>query len=299
MEIRKKENNISNRKIIIIVSILSIIIITLSVLFYLQTQETKKFITEFEQATTEKETVKNELNELLNQYEDLQKDNSNLSEELTKEQEKIKEMLIEIENIKTENASEVAKYKKNIKGLRNILKGYVIKMDSLNRVNKTLVAENNELKSDNQEAEIINENLEQKNKNQSLIIKKVKTIQAVNINISALRKRDKPTKRASKTKKLKVCFTLTKNEFAEQGLNHVYIRIASPDGNILYHSKKDLINYQGKQIVYSAKRSVNYKGEEIQKCLYYKSDKEFEEGAYIVNVYFNGREIGESILELK
>ena len=55
-------------------------------------------------------------------------------------------MLEELRQVKSSNAAEIMRLKKELKTVRAVLRSYVIQIDSLNRINEALTTENKEFK---------------------------------------------------------------------------------------------------------------------------------------------------------
>ena len=85
---------------------------------------------ELKEKSDEKEKVQAELETLLADYNTLQTDNKQINAELEGEKEKIKQMLEEIKNIKSANYYQIAEYKKELNTLREIMRSYIVQIDS-------------------------------------------------------------------------------------------------------------------------------------------------------------------------
>ena len=99
----------------------------------------------------EKEEVKEELFELLDQYEQLNSNNEELNSELRTKESEIKDMIVNLEKLEKKSKEQawlLNKYKKESKTLRSLLKGYLYEIDSLNKTihvleeEKTIVEDN-------------------------------------------------------------------------------------------------------------------------------------------------------------
>ena len=133
-----KKDNKSNLIYTSIIVLLSIIIVIIAYLYINQIKETDLKIEEVIKTTSEKESVKAELNSLLVQYDSLMTDNDSINYMLEEQQIKIMKYIKEIDSGK----SKIKSYKKELSTLRNIMKSYVVQIDSLNTRNKLLIEEN-------------------------------------------------------------------------------------------------------------------------------------------------------------
>lgn len=273
---------------------------------YLQEKDKVMVITE-EKGTlqNDKLALEAELSDMLSQYEGLETQNSELSAELEMQKQKIEELLKQAK--KHENdAYIIYKLKKEAETLRNILKGHLHTIDSLNTANQTLIAEKaaveEKLENKNQELNQlsqVNDNLSEKVK----IGSKLKTLE-----MFAMAQRVKgngiqrETNRANRAEKIKCCMTIDKNEIAKKGNYNVYLRIIAPSGKVLLENNEEkFFDYNGIKGVYSLTREVKYENEELDLCVYYDvvEGSELEVGTYTIEAYADNYDIGSATFELK
>ncbi|OFY74806.1 MAG: hypothetical protein A2265_07580, partial [Bacteroidetes bacterium RIFOXYA12_FULL_33_9] len=223
-------------------------------LYYTELQKSKTLIVQVTDTTNEKEQITEDLNNLIGEYDQLKTNNDTLNAKLEKEKARIQELVEKIQNIKQANSYQIAQYKKELTTLREIMKSYIVQIDSLNTMNKTLTAENIMVKTEYQKARITNKELEDKNQDLSQKVTVASVIKVKELTAIPINSKSKEVNKASKVDKIKVCFTLEENEIAPAGLKDVFIRIARPDELVLATSENNLFSYQGNTIVYSAKR---------------------------------------------
>jgi cell division protein FtsB len=92
--------------------------------------------------TQEKDSLATELRHMVNAYDTLKTNNDSLNAGLEKERARIVKLL----SINASNAQLIKKYKSEITTMREIMKSYIVQIDSLNTRNKVLVAENTEIR---------------------------------------------------------------------------------------------------------------------------------------------------------
>ena len=92
--------------------------------------------------------MENEYQQFANQYSEMktQITNDSIVAQLTAEQEKTERLLKELRDTKSSDAREIARLKKELATVRAVLRNYVIEIDSLNRLNQNLTAENTRIK---------------------------------------------------------------------------------------------------------------------------------------------------------
>lgn len=285
----------------IVLVLLIAFLLVIGYMYVDQRQKTKKVVAELNSVSSEKTKVRNELNELLIEYEDLQTDNDSLNQQLNVEQEKIKEMLKELKTVKESNHAQIQQYKKELSTLRKIMKGFIYTIDSLNTLNIELTEENIKVKEQYYRVSQIKSELEEKNEDLSTQVAKASVIKTLSISAQGMNDKGKPQKKAKKVQRFEICFTLAENIIVKSGLRDVYIRISRPDDLVLLESEENLFEFEGKEIAYSAKRQVDYQNEEIDMCIYFDNNPldELIPGDYYVDIFVDGNQIGTTILELK
>jgi regulator of replication initiation timing len=66
----------------------------------------------------------------------------------------VRDLLIEVEQTKKVSYEKISDYQKQVTTLRGIMRDFVVQIDSLNRRNEQLMAENTQVKEQFKEAEI-------------------------------------------------------------------------------------------------------------------------------------------------
>ena len=130
----------------VIIILLLVILVGLGYLYIVQQQKTEKKIAELNQVSNEKEALTFQYQSLLDDYEGLETTNDSISAQLSTEKERIKELMSELRSTKVQNRYEIDKYKKELKTLRDIMKGFIYQIDSLNTRNIQLTEENVQIK---------------------------------------------------------------------------------------------------------------------------------------------------------
>ena len=135
-----------NKKFTIILIVLVVVIAGVSFLAINEFRKNKEMAEVF---AVEKEEMENEYSTFAAQYDELQVqiNNDSLREKLESEKLKTQRLLEELRQVKTTNAAEIIRLKKELKTVRAVLRTYVIQIDSLNRLNAALMEENKEVKS--------------------------------------------------------------------------------------------------------------------------------------------------------
>lgn len=267
--------------------------------FYTMRKEKVYVEVELKDTNTEKESLEREYTDMLSQYEALQTDNKQISGELEQEKMKIKEMLEEIKGLKNANYYQISQYKKELGTLREIMRSYIVQIDSLNTRNKILSEENKQVKTDFQKVKNEKDNLQIKAEDLTQKVDVASALRAINISPLPVNDKAKEVTKARKVTKIKVCFTLTENAIAKSGNRIVYLRIARPDKEILTNPDGAMFDYNNEQILYSARREIDYENKDVDMCIYWANTGELSEGVYTVDIFSEGKHIGTSTFALK
>ncbi len=243
-------------------------------------------------AALDKKEMENEYQQFANQYSEMktQINNDSIVKQLTAEQEKTQRLLDELRNTKSNDAREIARLKKELATVRAVLRSYVIQIDSLNRANEHLTAENNRIRGQYAEANKQIEGLSTEKASLSEKVAIAAQLDATGIQMTALNKRGKSTDKLKKAKKFLVSFTIARNVTAQSGMKTVYVRVTTPTGALL--GSAGSFNYENRSLTCSAKRSVEYNGKETPMSIYLDIDQTLEGGTFNVSIFADGNMIG-------
>lgn len=287
-----------SKKLIIVIILLIIIIGGVSFYAFHQATENKEMSELF---AIEKEEMENEYTTFATQYDELQIqiNNDSLREKLESEKLKTQRLLEELRQVKTSNAAEITRLKKELKTVRAVLRSYVIQIDSLNRLNEALTTENKEVKQKYSEAtrQISNLSKEKKNLNEKVTL--AAQLDATAITVLPKNKRGKEAKKVKDVKKIAVSFTIVKNITAKTGERTLYIRIAKPDNDILTKSVSNTFPYENRDLTYSIKKYIEYTGEEQNVTVYWDVEEYLPAGTYHVYIFADGTMIGQQAFTMK
>lgn len=287
-----------NKKFIWIIGLLIVIIGGVSFFAVHQVQKNKEMSQLF---SIEKEEMENEYSTFATQYDELQIqiNNDSLREKLESEKLKTQRLLEELRQVKTSDAAEIMRLKKELKTVRAVLRSYVMQIDSLNRVNQALTAENQQVKKQYSEAtrQITTLSREKKNLNEKVTL--AAQLDATNIVATPLNKRGKAAKKVKDAKKIAISFTIVKNITASTGNKTLYVRIAKPDNEVLTKSASNTFEYEDRSIAYSIKKYFEYTGEELTQTVYWDVEEFLAAGTYKVYLFCDGNMIGQGSFNMK
>lgn len=294
----------NNKKYLIIIILLAILALVLGFLYFQSTQKVEEKVENISTLEIEKLTLQNDLQDMLIQYDTLNVDNEQLNAEMLAQQEQIKEMLLQIEKHK-DDAYIMHKLKKEAATLRDIMKGYLVTIDSLNTMNIGLMAEKETLSIELTEVKSKARELESSNKGLQNIVATGSILNASGLNAIGIKVRNNGKQvemnRADRTEIIKTCATIDENRITESGKKLLYLRIISPEGVVLDdgNSSDNRFEFNGVSGKYSVKRQIDYNNEAQEVCIFYTVNSELPTGQYIVEVYESGTIIGKTTFDLK
>ena len=120
--------------------------------------------------------------------------------------------------------AEINRYKKEIGTLKNVLRSYVVQIDSLNQLNQKLAKENTEVRKQMNWVRERNQKLENQQKDMKEVIAQASALRTENFVVYPVNKRDKETN-WKKCYNLKAEFVITKNVTAKRGDRVIYLRM--------------------------------------------------------------------------
>ncbi|MDR1274700.1 MAG: hypothetical protein LBK12_09145 [Odoribacteraceae bacterium] len=246
----------------------------------------------------EKELLQQELVDLSSNYDGLKTDNDSLNARLTIEQEKIAGLMEKMKTFRANSYAEINRYKQEVGTLKTIMRGYVVQIDSLNRANQQLRAENSEVKKQITWVRERNKNLEEKTTRMEETLELAATLAIEQFRLYPINKREKETQ-IRKCAQLKAEFTITKNVTAKRGARMIYLRVTRPDGNAIVGEEGATFKYQNVAMDYSARREIVYEGERLEVSIYWPNDGSLDKGKYTADLFSDNQLIGTGEFILK
>jgi myosin heavy subunit len=216
--------------------------------------------------------------------------NDSIVAQLTQEQMRTQQLLEELKQTKANDAREIARLKKELATVREVLRSYIRQVDSLNQVNTALRQENTSIRSELEQTSRTVEGLQEEKASLSEKVAIAAQLDATNIQMLLLNKRDKTTKKLKDCRKIQVNFTITKNVTASNGVRTIYVRITNPGGNTLGGGGH--FNYENRSLEGTMRKSIEYSGEEVAVTTYWDVTQMLEGGQYRVSIFADGNMIG-------
>ncbi|MBQ7141957.1 MAG: hypothetical protein IJR84_02700 [Bacteroidaceae bacterium] len=252
-----------------------------------------------ELAELEKQEMESQYRDFDVQYEMLQSQLSNdsLIAQIENERRHTQQLLEELERTKATDAAEIKRLKAEIASLREVLKSYIVQVDSLNRLNQSLSEENTQIKAQvaEQSTQISTLSTERNQLKDKVNI--AAQLDATGFWVTPKNKKSKDTQKVKDVKKLAFGFTIVKNVTAQNGQRIIYARILKPDNSVM--GQKGTFAYENTQLEYTEKKYIDYTGEEEKVTMYSDVTEFLEAGTYKLFVFCDKQMIGQTTFTLK
>ena len=238
--------------------------------------------------TEQKQLVMNDLNAMAKQYDVAISENEVANKDLIEARARIQGLIDSLKISET-----------NVKSLWSYKQKYI----SLQKEMNTLLAENDKLKVQNsylatsldstrvrlEERTIFSDSLLMQNNALAEVVSNAAVLGAVNMKGFGVIERTSgkfiPTERASRTDKIRVCFTVAKNKLVKGGDQELYVQVIDPKSTTL--GLNEQVKFGANTVNYSIISKFNYENTNLDICEFVatKGKSNFEKGRYIVNVY--------------
>lgn len=247
-----------------------------------QHQQQIETVIQYEQ---EKNTLRDNLDDLIDEHENLKEEYSDLSDQLYQRDSTIMAYADEIKKL-IRTKGQLVEAKKKIKRLKQISMKYVSAIDSLLVLNQKLQFENDSVRRANRLIENRNLTLEKDNQLLSERVFTASMLRLENIEIDGIYYRSSGreviTSRASKIQNISICFDVLENQVAEPGNKIIYLRMLDPDGNVLTVANKiqELVISQDSVIQYTVELPFDYDNKRINHCQLWTRGNILKRGLY-------------------
>lgn len=252
-----------------------------------------------ELAELEKQEMETQYRDFDLQYEMLQSQLSNdsLIAQIENERRHTQQLLEELERTKATDAAEIKRLKAEIASLREVLRSYIMQVDSLNRINQSLHEENTQIKEQISVANTQITNLSTERNQLKDKVNIAAQLDATGFWVTPKDKKSKDAKKVKDVKKLAFGFTIVKNVTAQNGQRTLYARILKPDNSVM--GNKGTFPYESTTLEYTEKKYIDYTGEEEKITMYTDVTEFLEAGTYKLFLFCDKQMIGQTTFTLK
>ena len=247
--------------------------------------------------------IKTDFKKMLSTYDALLEKDASQIDSINKQKLRIIDLSEKVERGKM-NARQLFLARKEIQTMKNIMRGYIVQIDSLNTLNLEL---NRDLEKTNvqlTEVQIQRDQYKTESEVNAEKVKRGSKLQAYNFNSGGLKMKLNNTTtntiKARNVVQIKSSFTLSANPITVPGNKTVYLQVISPEGKTLQSSSNNMTKADGFFVPYSDKKIIDYQNQMIDMAIYYKLNGEnLSKGNYKVNIYCQGELIGNDNFTLK
>ena len=297
-----EEQKTTNRTTKIIIGILILALLILVIWTFRQRTQLTSLIDEKE---LEKIDLQNQLDSVIADHNKTKQAYGALSDSLKAKDSVIQANAVEIRNL-LGTKWEYLKVSKKLARLQIIAQGYVRQMDSLYTVNQELHAENEKIRQDFRNEQTKSQSLVKDKEELTAKVNNAAILAAYDVTATPLKlkggDKETPTDKASRTDRVKVCFTIGENPLVKAGRKNLYICICRPDKIVVTKTKYDMFIFNGQSLPYSVREDILYEGKSMNLCVKWTkkdNDKPAMKGTYTVTVYTDDKEIGSGTFQLK
>lgn len=257
---------------------------------------------ELEKMFIDKEILEDEYSDLVAQFDGFQNieiHNDSLISELARERQRVQDLLEELRITKATDSRRIEELRKELATLRTIMVSYVNQIDSLDRTNKLLQEENIQVKQQYEEKARQAEKLEQERAQLVEVVTRASMLELSDFEVVKLNHRDRKTTFFSQIQKLEFKFNIARNITTEPGTKTMYLRITSPNGEVMQKSEEDVFPFENQDIAYSVAKEFEYEGESVSIAMYWSVEEILEKGLYNADFFVDGQLIGSFPFTLK
>lgn len=200
---------------------------------------------------------------------------------------RVEKLMAELRSEKVKSRERIAQLQGEISTLKNLLRHYVARIDSLSRENEGLRAENQEIRATNEQLTSKVSLVEQENDVLSKRMSLAEKLNVTGVSLTPLKKNGKVEKNVTKAAQLKVSFTIPQNNSTPVGNKTIYLRLVNPEGQLLGHGGTFAMD--GGSVACSTKKTVEYSGDELQGVtIYWDVNTALTPGDYTVELFTDG-----------
>lgn len=292
------EVKLEKKKVNIPIIVLSLVVVVVSGLFIWQNMRNKELTDYFQE---EQQELEGNFRALIQEYDSLQVVNNydSLLLQLDVEQQRVAQLLDELATVKATNAVKLREYRKELSTMRRVMKHYVVQIDSLNTVNEQLTEENKYVKEQYKAATQTVIQLEEEKEELNKTIEIAAQLDVKDMQVETLNAKGRQMRKLAKTERFKVSFVVSKNITTDTGYKTAYLRILSPQREVLPSKSKGTFSFEDGELAYSAKREFEYEAEDLQMDVYYDINQFLFGGEYQFDLFVDGVHVGHKALVLK
>jgi hypothetical protein len=282
MEDKAANNNRSLKVILSIAVLLLVGTAFYSYSLYNESAETERQLTE------EKALVLKDLNNMAAQFDVAIGENEVANQKLVEARERIKGLMDSLK-VSDNNVRSLWRYKKKFLALQKEMDVILAENDSLKVENVLLASSLDSTRVELESSTMFNDSLLVQNTELADIVENASVLATAGLKGFGVIVRTSgkliPTERAKRADKIRVCYTVTKNNLVAQGDKEFFVQVLDPQSNVL--GLNEQIQFDEVTLNYSLISKFNYESRNLDICEFIEARgaKKFAKGRYIVNVF--------------
>ena len=241
--------------------------------------------------TKEKEQVMADLNTMAKQYDAAIAENEVANEDLVEARSRIQNLMDSLK-ISQNSVNSLWSYKKKYLSLQEEMDVLLAENDKLKVENSLLATSLDSTNVQLAERTKFSDSLMVQTNQLSEVVENAAVLQTVGLKGFGVIERSSgkliPTERARRSDKIRICYTVAKNDLVGAGDKELYVQVLDPNDNVLGANQQ--ITFGENVLNYSLISKFNYENRSLNICEFVTPNDEFAEGRYVVNV-FNKKEL--------
>ncbi|MCK7590521.1 chromosome partitioning protein ParA [Subsaxibacter sp. CAU 1640] len=239
----------------------------------------------------EKQQVMTDLNNMAKQYDIVIGENETANQNLVEARARIQGLMDSLK-VSQNSVASLWQYKKKYLSLQEEMNVLLTENDKLKIENSLLATSLDSTNVKLAERTMFTDSLLIQNTEISNVLENAAVLQTVGLKAFGVIERSSgkliPTERASRSDKIRVCYTVAKNSLVGAGDKELYVQVTDSKGNIL--GANEQITVGSESVNYSLVSKFNYENRSLNICEFVSPSGDFAEGRYVVNVY-NSKEL--------
>jgi cell division protein ZapB len=293
-----------SNKYAIVIALLAIVIIIQGIKIYLDSQEKQQVKEELTSTEAELATTMQRMNEIKTELDQKIAEIQKLGGDITELQQAKQEIEEELKRSKRANGKIIKELKDKVEGYEQLLLAKDEEIERLKTVNKELLTENVDLKT---QKNVLGDSINKLSQTKEELATKVaiaSQLKAENFRIVAVNERGKEREspfRKSQAAKLKVEFNIAENKVAPIEGKQIMIRVVDENGQVLFDVARGSGTFMlnGKEEFYTAAQEILFDNTRQRLTFLYEKGSEYVAGDYVLEVYTDGYLMGSGRFTVK
>jgi hypothetical protein len=253
------------------------------------------------QLTEEKQLVMNDLSAMASQYDMAIKENEISNDNLVEARDRIQGLMDSLKVSQTSVRS-LWKYKKKFLNLQKEMDVLLVENDQLKVDNALLATTLDSTRVQLAERSVFTDSLLMQNTELASVVENAAVLTTVGLKGFGVIERSSgkliPTDKARRADKVRVCYTVAKNNLVLAGDQELFVQVLDPKNNVL--GANEQITFGEQTLNYSVISKFNYENRNLNICEFVTTGaEEFAKGRYVVNVFNNSDLVSSSEFTLE